>query len=223
MPTKELREQHQLLLTIPLFTEHPSIARERMILLAETLDGVLCDCTQGRAWHDGSHTHELVISLQLNSTLQRGVALVRELLWWAGAPAAARLSHGANEEIPLALADPPAGPSEQILQLRQLRAAAAEPSGEYRPTVTPLSAVTQQVLRMLLTQAGAVGPDADGAWQVVLPDGGALQICQDQDEAAQHRGVTVIVRQLSAARHQAVDQLRARGAPGRPGGDARCG
>ncbi len=209
-PKHQPREQHSLNLTLPLGDSKRPLPEAAGRLIATTLDRILRDWNLGGAevcgststqGSDGSYvTTEETLSIQIKGDLKRGLHLLRDVLWWAGAPESVRLSRNWQEEIPLGLTQRPEEHDESCLQIGELRTVHWQFAGKecYRLDRVPFGEACRHELRTVLADARAEGPDEDGWFVVNLPDAGFIRLCLHRlDEDPDLHSGTVAVRRWS--------------------------
>lgn len=112
---------------------------------------------------------------------QRAIDLIREALWWIGAPGNTNL-----EEHRLALMKKPARTESRFLQLAMLKVVRWKLSGEagHRIDRVPLTTAQRKAIKQILAEAGAKA--AKGWTEIVTGDGGRLALytkyLSDSDE-----------------------------------------
>jgi hypothetical protein len=100
------------------------------------------------------------------------VQLIREALWWVGAPGDTDL-----EGFPLALTRTPATPAGRFLQLAAPKITRWNPrrKDDYRIDRVPFTAAQREGIRRILTEARAAEAEADSGWvSVATSDGGRM-------------------------------------------------
>jgi hypothetical protein len=209
--THEPREKYALSLTLPLRDLTRALPAAAGKMITDALDRALGDCNLGGATPLGSTstqaddgtlvTTKESISIQIHGDLDRGVRLIRDVLWWVGAPASAQLSHHWRNEIPLALTEKPQETREAYLQLGKLRTVHWRVSSDlagYRLDRVPFPESCRKALRAVLADVGATEPDEEGWFSALLPDGGSLQICLRRlDDDPDLDAATVVLRKLT--------------------------
>lgn len=210
-PNLKLREKHSLHLTLPLLDSKRPLPEAASRLFTTTLDRILREGNLGQAevfgasstqGDDGSYvTTENSVSVEIKGDIERGVQIIRDTLWWAGAPESVRLSRMWSEEIPLGLMQPAEESLETCLQVGELRTVQWKFKGKecFRFDRVPFDEPRRHTLRTVLAAVGAEGPDEDGWFIVTLPDGGLIRLCfRRLDEDPDLNGGTVTVRRWTA-------------------------
>ncbi len=123
------RAKHVLSLTLPLRDRKRPLPSAAGKLVRDTLDRILKDLNLGEAdvsgatsttAEDGSHVYiDECLSVRIDGDLDRGIRVLRDVLWWAGAPQSVRLTDSERKPVPLDLVNSPQKPGERYLRNRQ--------------------------------------------------------------------------------------------------------
>jgi hypothetical protein len=117
-------------------------------------------------------TTDETFSVGLKGDPQRAIQLIRETLWWVGAPADTKL-----DDLPLSLSQPPDKTAGRFLQLAVPQVARwrlGDESG-HRIDRLPFSTAQREGILRTLADFRAAEP-ANGWAEVATPDGGRLAI-----------------------------------------------
>jgi hypothetical protein len=172
-------------------------------LIADTLDRILGDLHMGRAEVSGGRSIEgekgyleLSLSVSIKGDGEQGARVVRDVLWWSGAPASVKATRIGQAEVALDLGRNDHEAGEAYLQLSKIRTVQWSDGHRFDRVAFPKSCRT--ALKAVLAQAGATGPDEDGWFSVSLADGGSMGLCLRRlDEDHRLDGATVHLRRLS--------------------------
>jgi hypothetical protein len=199
-PQLALREQNILYLTLPLRDSKRPVPQAAGPFIAASLNRVLSDCNLGGRAGSGSGPTSMMESFQIKGHVNRGVELLREVLWWTSAPESVRLSRNFQEQIPLALADDAGARGDFYVQVCEIRTAHWRRGAKkcYRFDRVPFSQACRHTLRSVLAGAGAQSPNEDG-WHVLnLSDGGFVELCfRRLDEDPMLDGGTIAIHKWS--------------------------
>jgi Ran GTPase-activating protein (RanGAP) involved in mRNA processing and transport len=152
-------------------------------LLSDTLGSVFKASALGYFETSGSGSRQgddrrmvdtdLSFSLGIKGDPQPALQLIREALWWVGAPGNTDL-----DEFPLALTKKPSSTASRLLQLAAPKITRWQVGDEpgYRIDRLPFSKAQRQGIRRILTEAGATEA-AEGWVEVATNDGGSTAVC----------------------------------------------
>ena len=206
-----LREPHRLLFCLPLIDPIRPLPESAPKLLYESLKRVLNDRHLGDLeFRSSSQFTDETYSILTKDDLGVGVRLVRQMLWWARAPETVSLRTVAGDEFPLYPNGGPDNVTELCLQFGRLVMMHWELFGEpgHRFDRVPFDPQIRAALRQVLSDAGAIGPDADGWFTIALPDGGRMQVClRHLENDPDLDGGTVLVQQLTFEVARVVHEL----------------
>jgi hypothetical protein len=222
--THELREKYTLSLDLPLCDPKRPLPVTASKIIADILDRILVDRNLGRAetgggtstpTKDGTYIDtEVGVDIYINGDLEKGIRLVRDVLWWLCAPEPLRLCREWREEIPFKLTRNTQESDEVCLQLSQLCTTYWELGDKeiYHLDHLPFPRSCRDALKTVLADVRATGPDEDGWFSVVLPDGGSLEICLRRlDKDLDLDACTVVLRRLSSEAAQFLYRLMSEG------------
>ncbi len=146
----------------------------------------------------------MAYAVGLSRTPEPALRLIREVLWWVGAPERTEL-----KEHPLSLATPPATRSTRYLQLAELKVVRWQRGGDsgHRLDRVPFSASRRQRILDLLESSG--GTESRAGWtEVTSRDGGRVSICtRSLADSGEFESLNIIVEVLSPQGCQLVHQL----------------
>jgi hypothetical protein len=137
---------------------------------------------------------DIGFSVGIKGDPQRAVQLVRETLWWVGAPADTDL-----EPFPLALSKTPETTASRFLQLVAPKITRWHFRGEagHRIDRLPFSTAQREGIRRILAEFGAAEP-AEGWTEVATRDGGRLAVSVKYlDDSADFNTLNILVEVLT--------------------------
>jgi hypothetical protein len=181
-----------LTLRLSLEDEQRPLANQVGKVLSDTLGDIFKACTLGSFQTGGGSSHlgddgrtintEVHFYVGLTKDVQPALQLIREALWWIGAPANTGLG-----DLPLALDEEPVNTASRFLQLAKPKIARWKVGGEsgYRIDRVPFSAEQKETIQSILTEAGGA-ENAKGWTEVATGDGGQItgytKYLHDSDE-----------------------------------------
>jgi hypothetical protein len=198
--------------------------------LSDTLESGLRACSLGhfdltsgssREGEDGRMIETNIgFSVGIKGDPQPAVQLIREALWWIGAPGdsdldefpSAQADEPLDDAFSLALTEEPAQAASRFLQLATLKIARWEFSGEpgHRIDRVPFSTAQQEDIQRILTEVNAA--DTGEGWvEVTTQDGGRMAIYvkylgESTDFDALNILVEVLTSEISGLVHGLMDE-----------------
>jgi len=196
--------------------------------LSDTLGSVLKACSLGHFDSTSASSREdengrmiptdVGFSVGIKGDPHPAVQLVREALWWGGAPEdtdlvpSAQTEETANDEFSLALTEEPARAESRFLQLVTLKIARWEFSGEpsHRIDRVPFSTEQREGIQRILTEVSAASTN-EGWVEVTTQDGGRVAIYvkyldESDDFEALNLLVEVLTPEISGLVHKLIDE-----------------
>ena len=166
-------------LTLPLEDPERPLPDAAGNFIGTTLDHILRDLNMGEASMSGaasragSHRYfQESLSIDIQGDSERGFHLVREVLWWSGAPETIP-AWIRKQKISLALDQNDRREGDAFLQLARIRTAHWEVGDTkgYRLDRVAIPESCWSELQAVLAKVEAIGPDENGWSTVALPDG----------------------------------------------------
>lgn len=179
------RQQHHLKLCIPFNDKLRSLPPQNGKFFTDTLDVILQAICQGgasvsggsgRIDEKGKHVEiDANYSVHLTGSLDQGIELIRNLLWWSAAPTSTSLSRTGGDEIPLHLETDTTRPGRVVLELAKPGVLRWKSGWRIDREVLPLSC--QRAIRDVMNSFDAEAPDDDGWFSVRTPDHRSIDLC----------------------------------------------
>jgi hypothetical protein len=132
----------------------------------------------------------------LTGSLDQGVVLLRNLLWWGKAPPSVRLRKSGANEVPLELDGRATRTGRVVLQL-------AKPSvvrwgADYRIDHALLPPDCQQAVRQALEGWDVKAPDEDGWFSARSADHGRVEFCAKELGASRSlQGIAIVIDEVN--------------------------